>query len=51
MPSFTRLPCLDDGHPGEMGRFCLGISQHRPVREAKSIRLRIFVLPSSWTPL
>jgi hypothetical protein len=33
------------------GRFCLGGSQHRPVREPKSIRLRIFVLPSSWTPL
>jgi len=44
----TRAP---RSHPGNIRQLGMRSSQHRPVREPRSTRVRIFVLPSSWTPL
>jgi hypothetical protein len=38
-------------HPGNIRRLGMRSSQHRPAREDRSMRVRIFVLPSNWTPL
>jgi hypothetical protein len=43
----TRAPC---SNPGNIRRLGMKSSQHRPAREPRSMRVRIFVLPSSWIP-